>query len=220
MRCGSRSNPPPPATRPRLTSGMPNADSVRGHDQVGGQRQFAATRQAIALNRRDQWFDRRTFGEAHAAALDHDVLAAREGLEVHPRAERSPGSGQHTDRQPGVVVEPVHRVGQSAAHLGVHGVLGLRPVDGDDQDPVALLDQDCLFAVVTHAADRNGPASSARGRCQRFLLPLPLPCLCLSVSSGGPCGSSTTGTEVGDGGGELTGGGGGTAVLLLTGCGD
>ncbi|CNV29485.1 Uncharacterised protein [Mycobacterium tuberculosis] len=28
MRSGNRSNPPPPATRPRLTSGIPNAESL------------------------------------------------------------------------------------------------------------------------------------------------------------------------------------------------
>src|SRR4051794_1345520 len=36
MRCGSRSRPPPPATRPRFTSGMPNSES------------FAATIRSVA----------------------------------------------------------------------------------------------------------------------------------------------------------------------------
>jgi hypothetical protein len=75
-----------------------------------------------------------------------------------PAAERAACAGQHADRQPGVTVEPVHRVGQRVADRGINGVLGLRPVDGDDQDSVALLDQDYIFAVVCHAGDRNHQA--------------------------------------------------------------
>ena len=69
-----------------------------------------------------------------------------------------------------------------------------------------------MFAVITHAGDRNGPPG------QPFL-PLPFP---LPFGFFGAGGSFTTGTELeGGGGGELIGGDvGGTAVLVLIGCGD
>ena len=59
------------------------------------------------------------------------------------------------DGESRVVVKAVHGIRQAAADRGVHRILGLRPIDGDDQDPVALLDQDYIFAVVCHAGDRN-----------------------------------------------------------------
>ena len=53
-----------------------------------------------------------------------------------------------TDR-PGSAIEPVHRVGQTMGHRGVDRVLGLGPVDGDDQDPVPLFDEDFGFAAAS-----------------------------------------------------------------------
>ena len=145
---------------------------LRRHDQIGGQRQLAPSGEAVALDGCDQGFDWRLLGEAETASADRHVLAARERLEIHTRAERAAGTGDDADRQSGVAVETVHGLGEPLAHLRVDGVLGLRPVDGDDQDPVALFDQYCLFAVVSHGADRNGrrfrPARcvSASCRCQ------------------------------------------------------
>jgi hypothetical protein len=103
----------------------------RGHDQVRGQRQLGAAGQREPLDRRDQRLDRRLLVEAHAAAFDNDVLTAGEGLEVQARAKRAAGAGQHPERQTRVVVQLVHRVGESSTHRGGHRVLGFRTVDGD-----------------------------------------------------------------------------------------
>ena len=121
-------------------------------DQVGGQRQLGAAGQGVPLHRRDQRLGRRTFGEAHAAALDDDVLAAGERLEVHARAERAARAGQDPHRKAGIAVEPIHGVGQAPADGGVDRVLGLRPVDRNDQNPVPLFDQDFGFGVASFFA--------------------------------------------------------------------
>ncbi len=99
----------------------------------------------------------RAFGEPHPAALDDDVLAARERLEVHAGAERAARAGQDADREAVLAVQPVHGVGQPPADRGVHRVLGMGTVDGDDQDAVALFDQDDFFVVgfFAHAGDAS-----------------------------------------------------------------
>jgi hypothetical protein len=116
--------------------------------------EFRPAGQGIALDRSDQRLDRRPLGEPQPAPLHHDVLATGERLEIHTRAEGPAGTGQHTHRQGRVVVELVHRGGQSVARRGVDGVLGLRTVDRDDQDPPTLLGQDHItlrwFLVLTH----------------------------------------------------------------------
>ena len=148
---------------------MPNDRVLRRHDQVGGQRQLHPAGQPVALDRRDQRLDRRTFGEPHSAALDDDVLAARERLEVHAGAEGAARAGHDADRQAVLAVEPVHGVGQPLADRGIHRVLGLGPVDGDDQDAVALFDQDDFFALgfFAHAGDASDRAVS---RCADWVL--------------------------------------------------
>ena len=157
MRCGSRSRPPPPATRPRLTSGMPNAESfdatIRSVARASSHppaRQYPSTAAMSGLAGR-------ALGEPHSAALDDDVLATGERLEVHAGAERAARAGQDADRQAVLGIQPVHGVGQPPADRGVHRVRGLGPVDGDDQDAVALFDQDDFFAVgfFAHAGDAS-----------------------------------------------------------------
>ena len=115
------------------------------------------------IHRGDERLDRRTFGEAHAAALDDGTLAAGERLEVHARAERAARAGQDPHRQAGVAVEPIHGVGQAPADRGIDRVLGLRPVDGDDQDPVPLFDQDFGFGVGLFVRSRCCPIGTDGG---------------------------------------------------------
>ena len=64
-----------------------------------------------------------------------------------PAQNEPPAPVSDADRQAVLGVQPVHGVGQSPADRGIHRVLGLGPVDGDDQDPVALFDQDDFFAL-------------------------------------------------------------------------
>ena len=133
--------------QPALDFGNAERRVLRGHDQVGGQRQLGAAGQRVALDRRDQRLHGWTLGEAHAAALDDGVLAAGEGLEIHARAERTARAGQDAHRQAGLAVEPIHRRRPAHGHRGVDRVLGLRPVDRDDQDSVPLFDQNFGFSV-------------------------------------------------------------------------
>ena len=136
---------------------MPNAESFDATIRSVASASSRSARQRVALDRRDQRLGRRPFGEPHAAALDDDVLAARERLEVHPRAERAACTGQDADREAVLGVQAVHGVRQSPADRGVDRVLRLRAVDGDDQDPVALFDQDNFFALgfFAHVGDAS-----------------------------------------------------------------
>ena len=143
---GQAQQPTAAGHQPALDLGNAERRVLGRHDQIGGQRQLGAAGQRVALDGGDQRLDRRTLGEAHPAALDDGNLAAGERLEVHARTERAARAGHDAHRKPGVSVEPVHRVGQTMGHRGVDRVLGLGPVDGDDQNPVPLFDEDFGFA--------------------------------------------------------------------------
>nr|BFE74152.1 hypothetical protein GCM10020092_074530 [Actinoplanes digitatis] len=138
----NRSTPPAAATRPRWTSGRPKAAFSLGHDQVGGEREFAAAGDGRALDGGDQRLAGRPGGEAEqAAALGDRVLAARRGLEVHARAEHGVAAGQYGDPGVRVGLERVDGAFQGPGGGQVDGVADGGPVQPDDGDRALPLDE-------------------------------------------------------------------------------
>jgi len=70
-----------------------------------------------------------------------DLLARRECGQVHPGAKGGAGAVQHADPEVRRAVQQVKRAGDAGRHRAVHRVALLRPVDGDDHDPVLAADQ-------------------------------------------------------------------------------
>src|SRR5215207_3767949 len=115
---------------------------LRGDDQVAGEQQLETAGQGPALDGADQRLARRRLGDpAQPAPLDRGALTTKEPLEVHAGREHPAGSGEHADAQ---VVGGVQLVDSGRDPLTdslVERVLRLRPVDRDDLDAVAPLDQ-------------------------------------------------------------------------------
>ena len=127
---------------------------TRGDHQVGRQHHLGAARQGVAFDGGDQRLARRPLGEADAAAGNRHYLSRGERLQIHPGTEIATGAGEHRDREVGVVVEFVDRVGQSLADRKVHRVARLGAIDGDDQDPA--------LAFRNTASDTRAPPCLVR----------------------------------------------------------
>src|SRR3954454_22653730 len=107
--------------------------------------------------------------EAQVDDLPHAALAADDrrdvGLEVGARAARVAGAGEDRDVDRVVVAELGPDLDEQLLHLGVDAVLDLGPVEGDEHDAVALVDQDLGHQGVSsgwkrQAAAMNGHSSS------------------------------------------------------------
>src|SRR5207248_1500732 len=131
----------------------------RRDDQVARQRDLEAARQGEAFDRGDERLARRPLGDAGKAAVAGVWrLSLHERLEVHARREVAAGAGDDAYAQVVLGVEAVERLGHAVRDVAVDGVARIRPVDGDHEDAVAILGQDCL---VAHAGDLTASPSSA-----------------------------------------------------------
>src|SRR5690606_5165421 len=125
-----------------------------GDDQVAAEGQLETARQRPPLDRGDQRLLRWSLGQTtEPPPRQRGTLAPGERLQVHSGAEGPTGTGEDADDRVGALVELVHGGRQLLGHLAVHGIAGLRAVDGEDRDPVADLGQD----TVTHADSLSAP---------------------------------------------------------------
>src|SRR5262249_52788524 len=87
-------------------------------------------------------------------------------LDIATRRERlvaGAGDDQAADRV--VALEGLHRVEQLGSEPAVHGVEGIRPVEGDDADPLLALYQDMLVChrhVLLHPPTKGRLAPGVR----------------------------------------------------------
>ena len=87
------------------------------------------------------------------------VLEPGQDLQVLPRREDVPGTGEHADRDRVVGRRLAECHPDCFVELAVEGVPGLGPVEGEDPDGAVVLDAQNL--VVSHRARIGGPVRPA-----------------------------------------------------------
>ena len=99
-------------------------------------RELETTRQRISLHRRDDGRGRRARGDAaEAAAPGHRILTGQEALQVHARAEGTPGAGQDQHGHIAARVELVDGRRDAGGDRLVDRVARLWAVDRDNPGP-------------------------------------------------------------------------------------
>ena len=139
---GQHDGQPPAGHDPDPGVGVGEPGLVGGDEEVTAQGHFQPTGHGDAVHGADEGLG--VGRERALPGLDHGpdgvvgvALATSGGLlEVDAGAERrvGPGEDDHVDPVVGLGLEEV--AGQQAEDLGVQGVAGLGPVDGDRGDPV------------------------------------------------------------------------------------
>ena len=113
---------------------------ARRYPQVAPQRQLQPTGDGVALHGGDhrlrQQHPRRPHGPVVIHLHRHPIAARRGGdsLQVGAGAEGAARTGQHTNRERVIRIEPAKGVGQLPSRGAVDGIPHRWPVDGDDGD--------------------------------------------------------------------------------------
>ena len=119
----------------QTTSHLRNAKLciVCRHNQVAGQRNFAASGQGVAFYSSNQRFQGRTLcNPCQSASLQLNALALQESLQVHTSAKMATTARQNANRKTGVTVQYVHRCSNGFGRGAVDGIAHGRTIDGDD----------------------------------------------------------------------------------------
>ena len=95
-----------------------------GNDQVAAQRHLEAATERPALDGGDQRLAHHGLGDAAESATGKDRgLPVRECLEVHARAERPAGAGEHAHRQRRIGIQQIEGGRHLDGDLAVDGIL-------------------------------------------------------------------------------------------------
>ncbi len=117
------------------------------HGNIAAQSDLEPTALAKPVDRRDDRLargaDRVERGDVHAqrGAEGDPIVGASPAAHVAAGREHVSGPSQHQTGQPGVFVEPAHRVAEPEVHRGSQRVARLRAVDGADGDRSLTLER-------------------------------------------------------------------------------
>ena len=113
-----------PGDEAPLHLGQPEFRVLRRDDQVAGQRHLEATAERPSFDGRDERLAHHGLGEPAESTTGKDWgLPVRERLQVHARAERPAGAGEHAHRQRRIGIQLIQRGCQLDRDLAADGVL-------------------------------------------------------------------------------------------------